>query len=330
MTSIGLVLGAGGVAGFGYHAAALAALRETTGWDPRTADIVLGTSAGSVIGALLRGGVPTREIVERLLSIPSDPVAMAQLRAVAGDGSRFPISWPAPAAPALVANELRRAHRARPGRLALGMLPAGRLRAEVITEHQRTVHGDNWPDDALWITAVSLDTGDLIVFGRDGAPETDVASAVQASAAIPAYFEPVTINGRRYVDGGWRSATNADLLLDHRLDLIVVLSPMSARLTSALRSLGALPRMFSRTHLRREVRALREAGSTVLVIEPDVELLRVMGPNPMDPARLLEIVMHTSATVMQQLRSPHRRQALDMLRESAGRKPSPPDVPMPD
>jgi predicted acylesterase/phospholipase RssA len=82
MTStIGLVLGAGGMSGQAYHAGALAALAHDTGWDPRTADVVVGTSAGAVTGALLRGDVEEQlDFLEPLL--PTWPVDALRVCAV--------------------------------------------------------------------------------------------------------------------------------------------------------------------------------------------------------------------------------------------------------
>ncbi|HEY3483993.1 MAG TPA: patatin-like phospholipase family protein, partial [Ilumatobacteraceae bacterium] len=59
---VGLVLGGGGVAGLAFHAGTLAALHHDTGWDPATADIVVGTSAGSIAGCILRAGISTEDL----------------------------------------------------------------------------------------------------------------------------------------------------------------------------------------------------------------------------------------------------------------------------
>ena len=79
MTTVGLVLGGGGLAGFAYHTGTLAVLRRITGWDPRTAEIIVGTSAGSGIGGTLRGGVEVGEALDRMLSVPTNPRSMARL-----------------------------------------------------------------------------------------------------------------------------------------------------------------------------------------------------------------------------------------------------------
>ncbi len=85
---IGLVLGGGGTAGHAYHTGVLAAMRQLTGWDARSAHVVVGTSAGSGVAAMLRGGVAAESILERILSLPTDPAGMARLREISGrDGA---------------------------------------------------------------------------------------------------------------------------------------------------------------------------------------------------------------------------------------------------
>ncbi len=79
--------------------------------------------------------------------------------------------------------------------------------------------------------ALDYETGRRVVFGAPGAPAAGLSDAVLASCAIPGWFEPVTIGGHRYVDGGMWSATNVDLLAEAGLDEIFVLAPMRRRPT---------------------------------------------------------------------------------------------------
>ena len=65
MPGVALVLGAGGTVGHAFHAGVLAALAEVVGWDARQADIVVGTSAGSAVAALLRAGMPPTDLLKR-------------------------------------------------------------------------------------------------------------------------------------------------------------------------------------------------------------------------------------------------------------------------
>ena len=90
------------------------------------------------------------------------------------------------------------------------------------------LHGDQWPADPVWIVGVQLDTGHRVVFGRDGSRTVTPAQAVQASCAIPAYFEPAEIDGPKYVDGRVHSTTNADLVVPERPEVVLVNAPMSA------------------------------------------------------------------------------------------------------
>jgi NTE family protein len=115
------------------------------------------------------------------------------------------------------------------------------------------------------------------VFGRPGAPVTDVASACAASCAVPGYVRPVLIDGAEYVDGGMHSPTNADLLADCDLDLIVVSSPMSIETPAARPRLDLPFRLRFHGFLRSEVWALRKRGVQVLTIEPDRATTRLMG-----------------------------------------------------
>jgi NTE family protein len=268
MTRVGLVLGAGGVTGDAFHRGVLRALDES-GWDARAADAIVGTSAGAMVGSHLRrprapkpgtGGSATVH-GRRLGRVPD----LSPFLAV-----------------------LRRPWQARAGVLATSMLPTGQHSTEFIAAGVRHYFGDAWSEQPLYIAAVRRRDGRRVVFGAEGAPRTDLARAVAASCAIPGYFHPVEIDGESYVDGGVHSPTNADVLVGKQLDIVIVSSPMS--LTGRPRAtLDVGPRLWAARYLRREARALRAAGASVLTIAPEGELLRVMGLNPLHGGRIDEI-----------------------------------------
>ncbi len=329
---IGLVLGGGGIAGYSYHAGVLGALADATGWDPRTAEIIVGTSAGSGVAAMIRGNVAIGDLVERILSVPTDPVGMDRLRQVSGRGQVSSIAesiWFGPSSPALMVREVFRLHRLRPLTMVAGALPAGRIATTALGEQAEVLHDGSWPDRETWITAVSLDDGELTVFGRDNVA-ADIADAVAASCAIPGFFRPVKINGRRYVDGGVRSMVNLDLLADLDLDLVVVSSPMSMRGLTPRHPLSSSVRGLLKLQLKREVRQLFEADIPTLVMEPDRSVIRATGINPMDPTCMVPVLVAATATAAEELHEPEFDDALNVLTEAGRRLPSPADVPYPD
>ena len=302
MARIGLVLGAGGVVGHAYHAGVLRAVEDATGWDPRVADVVVGTSAGSVVGALLRAGRDAGVVAEGVRGEPPDPLPTR----APGRAGRFPrMASPGMFVHAAIPRLPLRP--VRPGALAAAALPAGRVSTELVASGIRPLFDGQWPPRPLWICAVRLDTGRRVVFGRDGGPsDVTVADAVAASCAIPSFFAPVSIDGVRYVDGGAHSPTNADLLAsrDLELDLVIVSSPMSVA-GNRLRSSFDLPaRRISRLYLGREVARLRRLGTPVLAFQPTAADLAVMGLNAMDPSRRAAVTEQARESALRRLDRP--------------------------
>lgn len=324
MPRIGLVLGAGGTVGHAYHAGVLAELAAVTGWDPRDAEVVVGTSAGSVVGALLRAGVSPADIAARATgeelspegarlaaqadgagprpSIPSRPPRRGRLPRMASPGTFVRAAFP-PFRPV------------RPGALAAAALPVGRVPTELIAAGFRPLFTTGWPDRELWLCAVRLDTGRRVVFGRDAAGDgIDVADAVSASCAIPGFFAPVDIGGARYVDGGAHSPTNADVLAGRALDLVVVSSPMSVAGNRLRPSLDLPARRLSRLYLGQEAARIRRGGTPVLAFQPVAADLAAMGLNAMDPARREPVTRQARESTRQRLERPDVRDRLALLR----------------
>ncbi len=195
----------------------------------------------------------------------------------------------------LLARDLVAPWRFRPGRALAAIAPEGRVSTAGMGDRMRRLHRTRWPEAPLWICALRLSDGARVVFGRDPSPEPDVGTAVEASSAIPGYFAPVVIDGERYVDGGTHSPTNADLVAGIGLDLVVILSPMSARTDALTFNLRAATRGLHRGTLHRELGAFGSSTS-ILCFEPTSVDTRVMGINAMDPSRMVGVVA-ASATV---------------------------------
>lgn len=290
MTRIGLVLGAGGVVGHAFHAGALAALEDETGWDPRNADVIVGTSAGSVVAALLRAGFSTRDLYHEARG--ERPAWRARRRLQRSDrhASTLPATPPLAdlfnlvSSPRLVARAIAAPWKVRPGAAAAALLPVGSVPTEPLAARLRPLIGTRWSDLDLRICAVDLDRGRRTVFSRDSQPRADVVTAVTASCAIPGFFAPVAVDGTRYVDGGVHSPTNADLVADHHLDLVIVSSPMSHTGRWPGVGLDTLGRGIARAALRSEERRLRADGTSVIVMHPGNRVRTAMGLNPMQSA----------------------------------------------
>jgi NTE family protein len=286
---VGLVLGAGGVAGGAFHAGVLAALAERTGWDPRSAAVIVGTSAGSITGASLRGGLPAPDLLASALDRPLSPEGQQLLDRV-GSRRSAPLG-PAERrlrTPGAMAGTLARAARqpfaARPWSLAAALLPEGTVSTDVISAGFGEVFGDDWPPGALRLCALRQSDGRRVVFGGERRPP--LPDAVAASCAIPGWFAPVVIDGEAHLDGGAHSPTNADVLLDHLpLDLVLVSSPMSRRSRRPRLAADQAMRRWASAVLDAEVRRLRRRGTTVVTFQPDDEVLDAAGINAMDPSR---------------------------------------------
>ncbi len=301
-----LVLGAGGLVGQAFHLGVLRALDDLTGFDGRKADVLVGTSAGSLVAAGLAGGLSAPDLAAELLGEQVSDAGAALRASRRSYSQAIALADRPPGRKPLDAGVLLAAARnpfaVRAGSVLSALLPAGRNDTDPIARGLRHLHGDDWPLRDLRICAVRTRDARRVVFGSQGAPQTDVGTAVAASCAIPAYFRPVRIEGHSYVDGGVHSATNADVLLDHVPDLVVVVSPMSIRSTLDARiDLG--PRLLARRQLAGEVRRLRQRGARVVVLQPGSPDLEVMGLNPMRGHRIEEIVDTASASMAARLRA---------------------------
>jgi NTE family protein len=280
--TIGLVLGAGGVVGQAYQVGVLAALEREAQWDPRDADLIVGTSAGSVTGAAIRVGVPATDLAASTCGRPLSGSGGALLKRIIPDDGPLPVPsvsslfrlWNPPSL-ALIGQTVRRPLAFRPDVAAMTLLPRGRVD---ISPRARALHemvGDNWPE-GLWICAARRCDGGRVVFGREGAPPAPLASAVLASCAIPGYFTPITIDDVEYFDGGVHSNTNADVLKAQQLDTVVVVSSTSASRGRAASPDGLL-RWSVHRRLEREIAQLEAEGTTVIRLEPGADTRQAMG-----------------------------------------------------
>ena len=294
MTKVGLVLGGGGIAGFAYIATALSVLQQLTGWDPRNAAVMVGTSAGANVGGLLRGGTPIGDSIDEIMTLPTNQRSSERLQELRVREADRAIRL-LPTSLKMAAREAARGPKMSASRVVSGLLPNGAIRTDALGDRMIELHGGDWPDRELLITAVRLDDSERVVFDGDQ-KDVDVGSAVEASSAIPGYFRPVTICGQRYVDGGTHSPTNADLLIDHDLDLVVIVAPLSIdnATTGWMMANGAL-RLYWRSQVQREVEDLKAAGHSVLLLEPSIEEARAMGATLMNPTRIVKVVLQTSS-----------------------------------
>lgn len=314
---IGLVLGGGGIAGFAYMTTALSVLQQTTGWDPRTAEVIVGTSAGANVGGLLRGGRPIGASLDEMMMLPANPRSMERLRVLSGREQQSRSFRLFPASASLLIREGLRGPFARPGRIVSGLLPAGSVRTDTMGDRMIELHGLEWPEAELQISAVRLSDGERVMFGSDRS-DIDLGTAVEASSAIPGYFRPVLIDGFRYVDGGMHSPINSDVLADRDLDLIVVVAPMSVATYKRgwMMPNGAL-RLYWKNLVEREVEDLRQLGHNVMLIEPSIEEARSMGPTLMDPTRIVNIVMQASSASRASITEAALGPQLRILRKAA-------------
>jgi NTE family protein len=311
---VGLVLGAGGVLGSAWLTGALQAIASETGWDPGSSEYVVGTSAGAMIGALLACGVPPWFMAAHTSGEDFGELDDAAGRAGADgdrvDGSRFRLHRGVPAlGPGswrLAVSSLARPYKYSPAALVAGWLPHGPVSTEPLKETVRRVCSEQWaPHPNYWAMSVDYQTGRRVALGREDAPDTSLPDAVAASCAIPGFFRAVEIGGRRYVDGGINSASNLDVLESEHLDLVIALNPMSSLHAGAPRTLGErvafAVRQAAGRRLGSEAKRLRAAGAEVVLIQPTVHDLDVMGTNLMSRRRRHEVIETAVQTVTEHL-----------------------------
>jgi NTE family protein len=321
---VGLVLGAGGVLGGSWLMGALEALEAETGWRASDAEVIVGTSAGAVIGALAAAGVSSEYMSAYAAGHTLDDVADAELRAAAVAAARasageYRLEWTlppiGPGSWRLAAATLLAPHRHSPTAVLAGWLPRGFISTAPIRRVVEAFIDEPWPTKTrFWAVAADYGSGRRVAFGSEGAPPATVGEAVAASCAIPGFYHPVRVAGRRYVDGGICSVSNLDLMCDEGLDLVICLNPMSslAQATgcSPADRMAAVMRAAAGRRLGREAQRLREAGTRVLILQPNERDASLMGFNLMSGARRLEVMEQARRSVAQELRGIRRRRDL--------------------
>lgn len=300
MGSVGLVLGGGGITGAAYEFAALTAIRMATGWDPNSADVIIGTSAGATVGAVVR----------------ADRLEIDVL--TGGDVTR------AEYVEMMTGYLLRRARPRGFGRwIKHGILPNLRRPGLELTlggpalfdpqgvaeyvEHLVGPLANDWPTRPLWVTAYDLEERTLEVFGTSEKKKAILAEAVAASSAVPMIYQPMEIDGHIYVDGGVVSGTSAQLLLDHcpdPLDFILIIAPMATRdPREGARFYESYFERIGADALERELAQIEERwpDTDVVVLRPDDHVRSSARPNPMSVTATVPTFLRTLAYLRREL-----------------------------
>ena len=250
--STALVLAGGGVTGIAWEIGVLHGLRERGLDIAGSADLIVGTSAGSTVGAQLATGQSLDEMLARQMDDNHGEISprinvelVTEIFGIMTGGATH-------------SDEERR----RMGELALAAPTVDEATRRAVIENRIGTAG--WPATDLVITAIDASTGEFVTWTRSsGIPLVD---AVASSCAVPGVWPCVTINGRRYYDGGLRNSANAFLAAGH--DTVWVLAPLTG---------GASPAVEA------EMNDLRANGAKVTFITADNDATAAMGPNSLDP-----------------------------------------------
>jgi NTE family protein len=312
---VGLVLGAGGVLGASWLIGAVEALEAETGWRAADAEHIVGTSAGSVVGALAASGIPSEYMSAYTAGRTLEGFVEAETRADELShrllGNEYRLQWAlppiGPGSWRLAVNTILHLRSHSPTTILAGWLPRGFISTAPIAGLVESFVPGTWPDHpGYWAVAADYRTGKRVAFGRDDAPHARVADAVAASCAIPGFYHPVNVAGRRYVDGGICSTSNLDLLCGTGLDLVICLNPMSSVAPIAGGSpadrFAALMRAAAGRRLGHEARKLRADGTEVLILQPGRADCALMGLNLMSSARRVQVIEQARKSVARDLR----------------------------
>ncbi|HYM15873.1 MAG TPA: patatin-like phospholipase family protein [Dehalococcoidia bacterium] len=256
-----LVLGGGGAVGIAWETGICAGLLAG-GVDVREADVIVGTSAGSVVGTSLAHGSDPRDLFEEQRRPREAPPAvpgrdMAEVAAIFRLWTSF--------------DDMTEA--------ACKEVGAAAVSASTVPEEQwlatfASRGWPGWPAKPLLVTAVDCATGAFKAFDAQSA--VPIVHAVTASCSVPGLAPPVTIDGRRYMDGGVRSGTSADLAQRIEPDVVLIVAPMGRRD-------GGVDRLAAK-QLAREMGELEAAGVGVHLVQFDDVTKQLVGQNLMNPA----------------------------------------------
>jgi len=293
MGSRAVVLGGGGPVGIAWESGLVAGLAQA-GCDLAQADFTMGTSAGSFVGARLALGHDPKTLADPIIAdripgdesrprnaatstsaAPPDLSKLMTLMAEAQSGTRNPAEV-----------------RAEIGAWAMSQPTMSEdAFIESFGRSFASLAESAWPERGYACTAVDAETGAFQLWTKDAG--VGVVRAVASSCSVPGIYPPVTLKGRRYIDGGMRSSTNADMAAGHDLIVVVALrlgppdaqahrAPLASRSTPSGGGLGgALGDRIAKA-LDEEVETLQGGGSTVITITPDEASIAAFGANLMD------------------------------------------------
>jgi len=316
VSEVGLVLGGGGITGAAFHFGTLLSIQMATGWNPNDAEVVIGTSAGAFVAAMVRGDQLNMETFTGTGQSKAEIETYLSRYLYTRGAPRGAIRWirrgllPALKRPSLHA--------------ALGS--PGMFRTDGLQNWVRDAVGplaDGWPDRPTAIVAYAVLDHVRVPFGTEAAPEATLSEAVAASSAVPFIYEPVRIGDRWYADGGMASGTSLDLILAHPspLDLVIVVAPFAA--TTPRNGGRMYEDMFDRVGrkaLSSEVALIADhwPDTEVLVLRPDERVLALARPNPMAASAAVPTFMATLRSMQGQLA---RRSVWSVLCEHLGAEP---------
>jgi NTE family protein len=300
-----------------YHAGVLRALERVGGMDPDDADLVIGSSAGSVVGAYLRSGMGTEESWE--LAMGTHPSLVEEGRS--GLQTRAEVWTPMFRDPIelgrrllgstyVLARSMVRVPSPRIPAALQHLFPAGMFSMEEGRRRLREELPAEWPAKPLWLCAVDVGSGRRVVLGRPGSTKVALPEAVLASCAIPGVYRPVQVGRMTLIDGGVYSSSNLDLAAQAGCDLVIGVIPMAWDPTSAPGPLTQLVRRTPARSLAQEVRSVRRRGIEVLLFRPGKSELRVHGMDLMRPDGLDRVAQSAYEAASRTLRTERFRSIL--------------------
>jgi NTE family protein len=247
-----LVLAGGGVTGVAWETGVLMGLHDAGHDIIGNLDLVVGTSAGSTVGAQILSGTDIADLYAGQIAEKHNEISpQLDLEALATIFGEMALGG-------TTSDE----QRIRIGELALASTTVDEATRRAVIEKRLPSH--NWPTTPLILTTIDALTGEFVTWTKDSG--VSLVDAVTSSCAVPSVWPCVTINGRRYYDGGLRNSTNAYLAKGH--EDVIVIAPMTGGPSTIVNA---------------ELDELKASGSTIRMIVADAEAIEAMGPNSLDP-----------------------------------------------